>query len=437
MNISIFGLGYVGAVSCGCLAKQGHRIVGVDVSPIKVRLINEGHSPVVEPEIEELIREVVSSGQLRATHDADEAVQQTDVTFISVGTPSQANGSLDLQYVRTVCAEIGAALAKKNTFHVVVGRSTMLPGSTREAVIPALEKASGKKAGKDFAVAFNPEFLREGTSVFDFFHPPKTVIGSDHDTASAMLREIYQGLPGETFVTSVEVSEMVKYADNNFHAVKITFANEIGMICKELNIDSHAVMDIFCRDEKLNISPYYLKPGFAFGGSCLPKDVKALTYQARAMDLDTPLLHALMASNKNQIAQVVARIMQMGKKRVGFLGFSFKAGTDDLRGSPVVDVIEALLGKGFTVRLYDRNVNVARLMGANQSYVEQHIPHVAALMAETPQDVVQQSDVIVIGNKAKEFEEVIAAADPSKTVLDLVRITKGKRTGGNYIGLAW
>lgn len=437
MKISVFGLGYVGAVSCGCLAKEGHDVIGVDVSPIKVRLINEGRSPVIEPEIEDLIRQGVDAGRLRAIHDATAAVHQSDISFISVGTPSQPNGSLELRYTRAVCEEIGAALATKETFHVVVGRSTMLPGSTRAVVIPTLERCSGKKAGRDFAVAFNPEFLREGTSVFDFFNPPKTVIGSDHERAVAMLREIYGHLPAEVFVTSVEVSEMVKYADNNFHAVKITFANEIGMICKELGIDSHEVMDIFCRDQKLNISAYYLKPGFAFGGSCLPKDVKALTYQARAMDLDTPLLHSLMESNRLQVERAIRRITQLGKKRVGFLGFSFKAGTDDLRGSPVVDVIEQLLGKGYTVRLYDRNVKIARLVGANQSYIEEHIPHIAALMCDTMQDVIDQSEVIVIGNRAKEFSGVPDAVGPDKVVLDLVRVVKGKKTGGNYLGLAW
>jgi GDP-mannose 6-dehydrogenase len=437
MKISVFGLGYVGAVSCGCLAKEGHQVVGVDVSPVKVRLINEGRSPVIEPDIEDLIGQAVASGRLRATHDAALAVMESDISFISVGTPSQANGSLDLHYTRAVCEQIGAALATKQSFHVVVGRSTMLPGSTRSVVIPILERSSGKKVGRDFAVAFNPEFLREGTSVYDFFNPPKTVIGSEHERAVTMLREIYGHLPAEVFVTSIEVSEMVKYADNNFHAVKITFANEIGMICKQLDIDSHEVMDIFCKDRKLNISSYYLKPGFAFGGSCLPKDVKALSYQARAMDLETPLLHSLMESNRTQVELVTRRITQLEKKRIGFLGFSFKAGTDDLRGSPVVDVIEHLLGKGYQVRLYDRNVKVARLVGANQSYVEEHIPHVAALMCESMQDVIDQSDVIVIGNKAKEFADVVGKVGPEKTVVDLVRIVKGRKTGGNYIGLAW
>ena len=437
MKISIFGLGYVGAVSCGCLVKEGHDVLGVDTAKVKVDMINAGHSPVVEPEIGDLIQNGVRSGKLRATQDAEHAILHSDVTFISVGTPSQANGSIDLRYIRTVCEQIGNALAKKEGYHVVVGRSTMLPGSTAGIITPILESHSGKKAGRDFGVCFNPEFLREGTSVYDFYNPPKTVIGASDARAAAVVQEIYKDLPGKTFVTSIEVSEMVKYADNNFHAVKITFANEIGLICKELGIDSHEVMDIFCQDQKLNISPYYLKPGFAFGGSCLPKDVNALLYKAKTMDLETPLLRSLMESNEKQIAAAAARIMALGKKNVGFLGFSFKAGTDDLRGSPVVHLIETLLGKGYSVRLYDRNVNIARLMGANQSYIEQHIPHVAALMCDTIDEVVASSDVVVIGNKAEEFASALEKAGPGKTVFDLVRIRKQKRSEGNYIGLAW
>ncbi|MGA9119725.1 MAG: nucleotide sugar dehydrogenase [Bacteroidota bacterium] len=437
MNISVFGLGYVGAVSCGCLAKQGHTVIGVDVAQIKVDLINAGHSPVVEPEIDDLMQEGVASGKIRAVTDAYTALRESDVSFISVGTPSQANGSIELRYVRQVCVEIGQALKKKDGYHLIVARSTMLPGSMRGLVIPTLEEYSGRKAGKDFGVCFNPEFLREGTSVYDFFNPPKTVIGSDEARSAALVRDIYAGLPGPFFETSIEVSEMVKYADNNFHAVKITFANEIGLLCKSLGIDSHKVMDVFCQDRKLNISSYYLKPGFAFGGSCLPKDVNALMYQAKRLDIDVPLIQSLMLSNQKQVDNVVARITALGKKRIGFLGFSFKAGTDDLRGSPTVQVIETLVGKGYSIALYDRNVQIARLMGANQSYVEQHIPHVAALMKDVPADVVAVSDVIVVGNKGEEFREIVAGVPPNKLVLDLVRLDKDWITKGNYIGLAW
>jgi GDP-mannose 6-dehydrogenase len=437
MNISVFGLGYVGAVTCGCLAHEGHSVIGVDVAKSKLDLINGGKSPVVEPEIEDLIAQGVRSGRLRAISDARTAILQTDVTFISVGTPSQANGSIDMRFVTTVCGEIGAALREKDGYHLIVARSTMLPGTTRGTVIPLLEQASGKKAGNDFGVCFNPEFLREGTSVYDFYNPPKTVIGATDEHAASVLREIYGSLPGKIFVTSLEVSEMVKYADNSFHAVKITFANEIGAVCKSLDIDSHAVMNIFCEDTKLNISVTYLKPGFAFGGSCLPKDVNALLYKARAMDLETPFLRSLLKSNAHQIAVTVQEILNMGKPRVGFLGYSFKAGTDDLRSSPIVEVIEALIGKGITIKLYDPSVHVAMLMGSNQNFIAHRIPHFVALMCKTADEVVRESDVIVVGNASKEFAEALKAVTPDKTIVDLVRIEKEKRTGGNYVGLYW
>ena len=437
MKISVFGLGYVGAVTCGCLAKEGHQVIGVDVSKVKVDMISAGQSPVIEPQIGDYIKEGISRGLLKATQDTESAVNQSDISFVSVGTPSRPNGSIDLTFVERVCAQIGAAIKAKAGFHVVVMRSTMLPGSTREVVIPALEKASGKKAGVDFGVAFNPEFLREGTAVSDFYNPPKTVIGATDPKSSALVREIYQKLQVETFECSIEVSETVKYADNNFHAVKITFANEIGLICKQLGIDSHEVMDIFCRDTKLNLSPYYLKPGFAFGGLCLPKDIRAITYKAKMLDVETPLLDSLLHSNEKQIKAVVRELLAWGKKKVGILGFSFKAGTDDLRESPMVEVIETLLGKGYSVKLYDNNVNVARLMGANKTYIEQRIPHIAQLMCNSMDEVIAQSEVIVIGNKSEEFNAVLDKIGPDKIVLDLVRIDKGRKSGGNYIGIAW
>ena len=437
MKISVFGLGYVGVVSCGCLAKLGHQVIGVDISKMKVDMINEGHSPVVEPEIDSLISSARENGSLKATQSVEEAIGNSDVTFISVGTPSKPNGSIELRYVERVCEEIGSALRNKSDRHLVVVRSTLLPGSTRKVVIPVLERTSGKTVSRDFGICFNPEFLREGKSVYDFFNPPKTVIGTLDELSAAALREIYKNIPGKVMVTSLEVSEMVKYADNNFHAVKITFANEIGMICKTLGIDSHQVMDIFVQDQKLNISPYYLNPGFAFGGSCLPKDVNALMYQAKTMDLEIPMLQSLHRSNEHQIQTVAAKIMEFGKKRIGFLGFSFKAGTDDLRGSPIVIVAEMLLGKGCSVKLYDRNVTIARLMGANQSYIEQHIPHIAALMCASVDEVVAASDVIVIGNKADEFKQITESIPPNKIVFDLVRVRPAKMSEGNYVGLAW
>ncbi len=437
MRISVFGLGYVGAVTCGCLAKDGYMVVGVDVSKTKVDLINAGMSPVIEPQIGGFIKEAISSGKLRAVQNAEEAIANTDVSFISVGTPSRSNGSLDLKHVEKVCEEIGPALKNKNSYHVIVARSTMLPGSTREVIIPALERTSGKKAGVDFGVCFNPEFLREGTSVYDYYNPPKTVIGADDEKSAAVVREIYKNLPGDIFVTTIEVSEMVKYADNNFHAVKVTFANEIGQVCKQIGIDSHKVMEIFCKDTKLNLSAYYLKPGFAFGGSCLPKDIRALTYKAKMTDVEVPLLNSLLHSNQKQVQSVIKTLIGLGKKKVGVLGFSFKAGTDDLRESPLVEVIEALLGKGFKIKLYDRNVNVAKLVGANKAYIEQHIPHIAELMCDSMDEVIAHSDMVVIGNKADEFKSALDKIVPDKLIFDLVRIDAARKTGGNYIGLAW
>ena len=437
MKISVFGLGYVGTVCCGCLVKEGHDVIGVDISRTKVDIINAGQTPVIEQEIGELISNAVKKGRLKAVLNAEEAVLNTDVSFISVGTPSHSNGSLYLGHVENVCEHIGKALKLKTNYHTIVVRSTMLPGNTRGIVIPILEKFSGKRANKDFGVCFNPEFLREGTSVYDFYNPPKTVIGADNGESANIVREIYKNIPGKIFVTSIEVSEMIKYADNNFHAVKVTFANEIGMICKNLGIDSHEVMDIFCEDKKLNLSPYYLKPGFAFGGSCLPKDVRAIVHKSKSMDVETPLLNSLLHSNEIQIKAVIKRITSFGKKKIGFLGFSFKAGTDDLRESPVVEVIEALLGKGYSIKLYDCNVNLARLIGANKTYIEQRIPHIAQLMYEKIEDVVSDSEVIVIGNNSDEFRETLSVIGKDKIVFDLVRVNRNLQSGSNYIGLAW
>jgi GDP-mannose 6-dehydrogenase len=437
MKISVFGLGYVGVVTSCCLADRSHTVTGVDVAGSKVDMINGGHSPIVEPGVEELIRSAVGAGRLSATLSAAEAVQRSDVTFISVGTPSGADGEIELAYVRKVSQEIGEALSRKSAFHVVTCRSTVLPGTTRNTVTPILERSSGKKAGIDFAVAFNPEFLREGASVYDFLHPEKTVIGTESETAAEMLREVYAGLSGEVIVTSPEIAEMTKYAENSFHAMKVTFANEIGIICKSLGLDSHEVLDILCKDKKLNISCAYLRPGFAFGGSCLPKDVRALGHLVRQRSMETPLLEALMRSNTMQIQRAAQTIMDFGKKRVGILGISFKSETDDLRNSPLVELIETLIGKGYTVSLYDNSVRISRLIASNQSYIEQRIPHLAALLCDSVDQVVERSDIIVIGNRAKEFVSIPDRVGPEKVVYDLERLVHGKRSEGNYVGLAW
>jgi len=438
VRISVFGLGYVGSVSTGCLASLGHDVIGVDVNPMKVELIASGQSPVIEAELDDIISHSVASGRLRATTNAHDAVAASEVSLICVGTPSNGNGNLSLSFVERVCQQIGQALAAKDGYHVVVVRSTMLPGSTEQCVIPLLESASGRTAGSDFGVAFNPEFLREGTAVYDFRHPPFTLIGQHDSRAAQTAASLYESIASPLLVVPLKVAEMVKYANNAFHALKVTFANEIGSICKQQGIDSHQVMDIFCMDDKLNLSARYLKPGFAFGGSCLPKDMRALLYHARRLDLDVPLLEAILPSNRLQIQRGYELIQQTGYKRVGVLGFSFKAGTDDLRESPVVELIELLIGKGYQVRLYDKNVSLARLHGANRAYIEREIPHIATLMRDSIEEVLSTSDVIVIGNAALEFGEVLAQVRADQVLIDLVRVVKdASHLTARYAGISW
>lgn len=436
MKISIFGLGYVGTVSAGCLATDGHSVIGVDPNKTKVELINQGVSPIVEKDIGEMIAAAVKNNLLRATLDVREAVMNSDISLVCVGTPSQLNGNLDLSHVRKVCEQIGAALKEKSAFHVVVARSTMLPGSMRTVVIPALETYSGKKAGVDFGVCNNPEFLREGTAVFDYYNPPKTVIGETDNKAGELLMQLYAKMSAPLIRTEVETAEMVKYADNTWHAVKVAFANEIGNLCKAEGIDGHKVMEIFCQDTKLNLSPYYMKPGFAFGGSCLPKDVRALMYKGKSLDMDLPLINAILPSNQRQIEQGIKMIVEKGNKKIGILGFSFKAGTDDLRESPLVEVIEYLIGKGYELKLYDKNVNLAALTGANQDYILNHIPHISKLMASSLDEVLKFAQTIVIGNGAAEFRNVPDEIKPEQVVVDLVRIVP-KLSGERYDGICW
>ena len=436
MNISVFGLGYVGAVSAGCLARDGHRVIGVDPNRSKVDLINAGLSPIIEKDIDHIIADAVAARLLEATDDCRSAVADTMLSLICVGTPSQPNGCLDLGHVVAVCEEIGTALQDKEAFHVVVVRSTMLPGSVRGVVIDGLERSSGKRAGVDFGVCINPEFLREGSAVFDYDHPPKTVIGESDTAAGDLLLQLYAHLDAPLIRTNVETAEMVKYSDNAWHALKVGFANEIGNFCKASGIDGSRVMEIFCRDTKLNLSPYYMKPGFAFGGSCLPKDLRALTHRARSMDLELPILNAILPSNERQIRNGIRMIIDKRNRRVGFLGFSFKAGTDDLRESPLVDVIEYLLGKGYDLRLYDRNVSLARLTGANQDYILNLIPHVSRLMVDSMDELLDFSDTVVIGNAALEFDAVPQRLRPGQVIVDLVRIG-GAPAGPAYDGICW
>ncbi len=437
MKLSVFGLGYVGCVSAVCFAKEGHEVVGVDPNPTKAEMINRGESPIVEDGIGALIKEMVAAHRLRATTEPRDAIINSELSLVCVGTPSNPNGSLDLTYIKHVCEEIGSALKDKRESHIIVMRSTMLPKTIEEIVLPTLEANSGKKAGHDFQVCINPEFLREGTSVKDFYSPPFTLIGTESKEVATVVSSLYDGIKAPIFVTPVKSAEMVKYACNSFHGLKVGFANEIGNICKSLEIDSHEVMEVFCQDTKLNLSSYYLKPGFAFGGSCLPKDLRAIGYKAKELDVETPVLSAILQSNQRQIDRAIAMVVGTGKKRIGVLGFSFKAGTDDLRESPMVTLIEALIGKGFNLAIYDGDVSLARLFGANREYIEREIPHISQLMRLSVAEVLKVSDVIVVGNKAPEFRQIEEHLRDDQIVIDLVRLFDGRVSSESYQGICW
>lgn len=437
MRLSIFGLGYVGCVSAACFTRDGRDVIGVDANQVKVEIINSGRSPIVEPGIEDLIRRGVESGRLRATTNAEQAVHSSDVSLVCVGTPSHNNGSLDLSYVERVCHEIGEAIHTKLDFHIVAIRSTMLPGSVESTVIPALESGSGKKAGRDFKVAINPEFLREGSSISDFANPPFTLIGADDEDTATIMSRLYSHIDAPVITMAIKEAEMVKYACNCFHALKITFANEIGNICKAMDIDSHKVMDAFCKDTKLNLSAYYLKPGFAFGGSCLPKDLRAITYKAKQLDVEAAMLNSILVSNRQQVERAVEMVLGTGRKRVGVLGLSFKSGTDDLRESPMVSLIETLIGKGLKLSIYDRDVELARLFGANKSYIEHEIPHISQLMKPDLNDVVESSEVLVIGKKDDDFHMLGDKLNNGRIVIDLVRMLEVRQGVKSYQGMCW
>lgn len=439
MKVAVFGLGYVGCVSGACIAEIGHQVTGVDVNPVKVDMINRGMSPVIEKGLPEVMEKVVGNGMFKATSDWEKAVAETDIAFICVGTPSRGNGSISLDFVERVSEQIGKALRNKNDYYVVVIRSTVMPGTVEGEIIPLLEGQSGKKAGRDFGVCMVPEFLREGSSVHDFHNPPKNVIGEIDGRSGDPVAEIFRQIEAPLIRTGIRIAEMVKYADNSFHAVKVTFANEIGNICKELECDSHRVMEIFCMDRKLNLSPYYLKPGFAFGGSCLPKDVRAITYKSKMLDVDTPLLNAILESNRRQIEKVIEKLVSYKGRSLGFLGLSFKHGTDDLRESPIVAVIETMIGKGFTLSIYDEYVSIARLVGSNREYIEKEIPHISSLMLSSAEEVIRKSDVIVVSNNSNEFREVLVReVRDEQVVVDLVRILDdGVSLKGSYYGICW
>ncbi|WP_059042270.1 nucleotide sugar dehydrogenase [Streptomyces acidiscabies] len=436
MRVSVFGLGYVGCVSAACLAGMGHEVIGVDVNQVKVDLVNAGRAPVVEERIGELIADVVGKGTLRATTDVREAIEGSEVSLICVGTPSEPNGSLCTTYLERVTEEIGAALAERGGRHTVVFRSTMLPGTCLNLLVPILEKHAG--AGVDVGVAVNPEFLREGTSVRDFFDPPKTVIGELDAASGDVVAALYGELPGEVFRVSVPTAEAIKYADNAFHGLKIGFANELGAVYRALGVDSHQVMDVFLADRKLNISPAYLRPGFAFGGSCLPKDLRSLVHAAQRADVSVPILSHVLPSNSDHLQRAVELVERTGKRRAGIFGLSFKPGTDDLRESPLVELAERLFGKGYDLKIYDANVSLSRLLGANREYIETRLPHLAQLLADSVEEVLDHAEVCLVGTRDP---EVLAALPHGGTpvIVDLVHLpdADARRAEPGYVGLAW
>jgi GDP-mannose 6-dehydrogenase len=442
MKIAVFGLGYVGVVSAACLVRDGHEVLGVDPNAAKVSFLRQGKSPIVEPGLDELIAAATAGGQLAAGSDPAAAVARCDVLMVCVGTPGQPNGSLDLSYVRRVVQQIGEQLAGAATYKVVVIRSTLLPGSMQSVVIPTLEESARRKAGQDFGVCINPEFLREGSAIYDYDHPPKTVIGASDERAAAIVRELYSTLNAPLLQTDLRTAEMIKYIDNSWHALKVTFANEVGRLCKAMGIDGRLAMRMFCQDTKLNISTTYLRPGFAFGGSCLPKDVRALTYQGRLLDVDTPVLSSILASNQLHIAHALGMIRATGRRRVGLLGLSFKEGTDDLRESPIVTLAELLIGKGYELLVYDRNVRLASLVGANRDYILNHIPHIGRLMVDRPEQLIEQSEVLVVASADREFASLLEKLPLGKSVIDLVGAWSTDPSArsahlGAYEGIAW
>ncbi len=438
MRVSIFGLGYVGCVSAACLARDGHEVIGVDVNPIKVASIAAGKSPIIEPGLDELMRDVVRSGQLRASIDAQRAVRDSDVSLICVGTPSNPNGSLNTRYVESVCQEIGLAINHKREYHTVVVRSTVLPGTVNEKVVPILEEFSGRRAGDDFGVSMNPEFLREGSAITDYYDPSFIVIGQYNERSGDAVQQLYSAIDAQLVRTSLKTAEMMKYANNSFHALKISFANEIGNICKAHGIDGRDVMEIICQDSRLNISPVYMKPGFAFGGSCLPKDLRALLYRSKERDIDSPLLTSIMSSNQRQIERGIQMVEKTGRKSVGILGLSFKAGTDDVRESSIVPLIETLVGRGYKVTVYDETVDLPRLIGANRSYVTEALPHIASLMRGSVDEVISEADVIVMANGGKSFADVPSKIRPDQVLIDLVgSVAVNGNLQGAYDGICW
>ena len=435
--ISIFGLGYVGTVTAACFAQKGYFIIGVDPNELKIKIIKEGRSPIIEKDVESILAKAITQRRIQVTTDSYQAILASEISFICVGTPSDTNGSLNLTYLKKVSSEIGDALKTKKDYHRIVFRSTMLPGTIESVLIPIIEKRSSKVAGIDFGVVMNPEFLREGTAVADFYDPPKTVIGALNEEDGKELATYYKGIDAPLIITSIKVAEMIKYVDNVFHALKIVFANEVGNLCKVLDVDSLEIMDIFCLDIKLNLSSYYLKPGFAFGGSCLPKDIRALNYKAKTLDVQLPVINSISLSNELHIKGAFQRILSWGKKKIGVLGIAFKEDTDDLRESPMIELIELLIGKGYELKIYDKYVSLAKLFGANKDFIEKRIPHISKLMVSDFSSIVDFSEILIIGTKDEDFLNIFSSLHEDQIVFDFVGIAKQLKIKAKYEGICW
>lgn len=438
MKISIFGLGYVGAVSLACLARDGHEVIGVDIDRTKLDLIASGKTPVVEEGMVDLMQQVASSGRVKVTTDVKQAVLDTEISLVCVGTPSAANGSQDQGAILRLAESMGEALAGKTSQHVVVFRSTLVPGTVEDVLRPIIEQRSGKRDGVDFFLCFQPEFLREGSSIRDYDKPPFTIVGANHAAAAERLQQLFGHLPSKFIQTSVRSAEMMKYCCNNFHALKITFANETARLCGALGVDPFEVMDLVCQDTQLNISKAYLKPGFAFGGSCLPKDLRATSYLAKIHDVELPMLSNILASNQQHLDAALQKVLASGKRKVGFIGLSFKTGTDDLRESPLVSLAELLIGKGYQLQIYDPEVHLSRLLGANKSFIERHVPHIGELLRPEIDEVVRGAEVLIMGSSSPEVIEAVArTCRDDQVLIDLVKLPDPKVMRATVQGLCW
>jgi len=438
MKVAVFGLGYVGTVTAAGLARAGHHVVGVDVDDAKVSSINSGASPVIEPGIVELVREGVQSGRLRATTSAVHAIEQADLSLICVGTPSGSHGSTDLSYLERVVADIRSAMLQvappATGFHAVVVRSTVPPGTVDRAVAPVFaEPPPGWAVG----TAMCPEFLREGVSVKDFFAPPFVVVGTGDERTRATVAGLFSFLDQETRHVAVATAEALKYACNAFHATKVSFANELARVFRGCGVDSREVMEIFCEDTVLNIAPTYLRPGFAYGGSCLPKDLRSLQHLARVNGVDAPLLAGTALTNELVVRDVVERVIETGRRRVALLGLSFKADTDDLRESPNVELAERLIGKGFEVRIYDPIINPELLVGANRRHVEARLPHLSRLLARSPEEALSDAEVALVSARGPVVTAALREAAPPY-VIDLSgRLGEQVERMPGYSGVGW